>query len=53
MPDIRMCQTKDCPIKQSCHRFTVNISDHESYFAETPYDEDGEGCEFYWEIEYE
>lgn len=47
MPDITICQSKDCPIKQSCYRFTANPNRYQSYFMESPYDEDDERCEYY------
>lgn len=54
MADITMCQTKDCPIKQSCYRFTaIPNREYQSYFTETPYDEDDERCDHYIKTENE
>jgi hypothetical protein len=46
MPDIAMCEGGDCPLKESCHRFTANPSDYQSYFVDPPI-KDGK-CEMYW-----
>lgn len=46
MPDITMCEGKECPIKNQCYRYTANPSDYQSYFAESPWD--GEKCEMFW-----
>jgi hypothetical protein len=47
MPDISKCSGKDCPLKESCYRFTAVSSDYQSYFM-TPPIKDGK-CEHYWE----
>lgn len=36
MPDITMCQNKDCPLKDKCYRFTAEPKKMQSYFAENP-----------------
>lgn len=43
--DITKCKGEDCPIKESCKRFTPIESMMESYFIESPI-EDGK-CEMY------
>lgn len=49
MPDITMCPGEDCPLKESCYRYTATPSEfRQSYFVNTPY-KDGE-CDHYWEI---
>jgi len=46
MPDITMCEGKDCPLKDECYRFTVMPSEYwQSYFTKVPY-KDGE-CEYF------
>lgn len=38
MPDISMCEGKDCPIKEKCYRFKATPSRYgQSYFMESPY----------------
>jgi hypothetical protein len=46
MPDITMCKGIDCPMKESCHRFTSKPDEYQSYFTESPV-KDGK-CEMYW-----
>ena len=47
MADITKCDGKDCPVKESCYRFTAKASDYQYYFIESPI-KDGK-CEMYWE----
>lgn len=50
MPDIAMCWGENCPIKETCYRFTATPSKwRQSYFAETPIKEDNT-CEHFMEI---
>lgn len=44
MADICMCRTEECPRKSTCHRYTANPSEIQSYFVDRAW----EGCEFYW-----
>lgn len=47
MPDITMCQGGDCPIKETCYRYTAPVSDfRQSWFCEYPF-KDGE-CDMFW-----
>lgn len=47
MADITMCTGENCPMKESCYRFTAVASEYwQSYFAIPPI-KDGE-CEQYW-----
>ena len=49
MPDITMCIGNDCPLKETCYRYTATPSEYcQSYFMESPY-KDG-GCNHYWEM---
>ena len=48
MPDIAMCQDKDCPKRLSCYRYTATPSQYQPYFAEKIVDENGK-CEYYIE----
>ena len=47
MSDITMCKGTDCPMKDSCYRYTANKNElNQSYFTEQPI-KDGK-CEMYW-----
>lgn len=52
MADITKCEGKDCPVKESCYRFTAKADDYQYYFIESPI-KDGK-CEMYWgkQVEY-
>lgn len=52
MPDIAMCQDKDCPKRLSCYRYTATPSQYQPYFAEKMVDKKG-NCEYYIETEKE
>lgn len=41
-----MCSGKECPIKESCYRFTAPVGYWQSYFTEVPY-KDGD-CDVFW-----
>lgn len=47
MPDITKCLNEDCPIKETCYRWTAIASEWQSC-AEFKYDN---GCEDYLEIQ--
>lgn len=50
MPDITMCSGKDCPLKETCYRYTATPSEFmQSYFIQAPYDKEYETCGHYWE----
>jgi hypothetical protein len=47
MPDITMCEGKNCPIKENCYRYTAKPNEYrQSYFVTPPY-QDGK-CEHFW-----
>lgn len=51
MSDITMCPGTDCPMKQSCRRFTATANEfRQSYFLDPPYhiNEGGFSCDMYW-----
>lgn len=52
MADITKCFGRECPIKESCYRFTA-LADNicQSYFAESPI-KDGK-CDMYWGVQNE
>lgn len=49
--DITKCSGLDCPIKNSCKRFTCVADKWQSWFVEMPCEvwEDWFYCEQYWE----
>lgn len=50
MPDISMCKGTDCPLKETCYRFTAKPSEYrQAYFLTPP--NDGDKCEHYWKDE--
>jgi hypothetical protein len=49
MPDITMCKGNDCPLKESCYRYTATPDDlWQSYFMNPPYDEEKKECDHHW-----
>jgi len=47
MADITMCEGKDCPLKETCFRFTAEHNEfYQAYFIIVPF-KDGK-CEHYW-----
>lgn len=48
MADITKCTNKDCPLKETCYRWTAEEDEMQSYSDFKP-DENGE-CEYYWEV---
>ena len=47
MPDITICKGEECPVKETCYRYTAKPNEYrQSYFTETPY-KDGR-CTHYW-----
>lgn len=50
MPDISMCEGRDCPQKSLCYRFTAKPSEfRQSYFVEPP--NEGAWCKYFWNNE--
>lgn len=48
MPDIAKCRGTNCPLKDTCYRFTSRPSMYmQSYFGTPPIKGDG-SCEYYW-----
>lgn len=46
MPDIAMCQQRECPLKASCYRYRAVPSEWQSYMERDP-----KTCKDYWPIE--
>lgn len=44
MSDITKCNNEECPLKESCYRFTAPTEKYQSY-ANFPYDDN---CDYYW-----
>ncbi len=49
MPDISMCQNKDCPKSKQCWRFNAPPSDPYQTYMDFKYDENG--CDSFWDME--
>lgn len=50
MPDITMCDNKECPKKESCYRFKATPNEYWQAYSTFKYDEK-EGCVFYVKLE--
>jgi hypothetical protein len=53
MPDITLCKGKNCPLKETCHRYLAKPFEfRQSYFMEPPFQivEGEPKCDYYWEI---
>ena len=46
MSDITKCEGDECPMKESCYRFTAPAGEYQYYFTESPI-KDGK-CHMYW-----
>ena len=46
MPDITMCYGGNCPLKDSCLRYTAKPSPWQSYFVDPP--GEGDKCYKFW-----
>ena len=46
MPDISMCDSKTCTLKENCYRYTAIPCDYQSY-GSFEQNKDGE-CDYYW-----
>ena len=51
MPDISMCQGRNCPQKETCYRYKATPDKYWQSWAEfdTAREEDGLPCQYYWE----
>jgi hypothetical protein len=51
MPDITMCEGKDCPLKEDCYRYTAIPNEYrQSYFMNPPYNKEEGKCDHHMEI---
>lgn len=46
MPDITKCTNEECPLKETCYRYTVEPDEYQSY-AKFEITKNG-SCENYW-----
>jgi len=46
MADISMCSGFECPLRDTCYRYTAKPSERQSWFIKPPY-KDGK-CKEYW-----
>jgi len=56
MADISMCQDEKCQLRDKCWRFNAPacpVAQCYGDFAYGKYDVNGNGCDFYWEMEIE
>jgi uncharacterized OB-fold protein len=52
MPDISMCEGKNCPIKENCYRHRAMPTPmRQAYFTTPPYDHATRTCGMFWQIE--
>lgn len=49
MPDITMCKSKYCELRQLCYRHEATPSMLQSYFYKDPYNSDGT-CNYFMKI---
>lgn len=48
MPDICMCEDKECPTKDKCYRFLAIPDEYlQSYFTESPRDKETGECGYF------
>lgn len=51
MADISKCTGQNCPLKDTCYRYTSPKSMvWQSYLGKVPYDHTKKECEFYWKV---
>lgn len=49
MPDVAMCDGKNCPLKETCYRYrAVPYNIGQTYLAESPYKEGK--CDLHWKL---
>jgi hypothetical protein len=49
MPDISMCQNKECQNNTRCYRFTATPNDFRQSWGDFKPDNNG-NCDYFWEI---
>lgn len=49
MADITKCKGEDCPLKESCYRYTAPYDKYrQSIFLNPPYNKETKSCTMYW-----
>ena len=48
MPDIAKCKGINCPIRDSCYRYTSEASYMQTYISDELYDHERKYCQMYW-----
>jgi hypothetical protein len=52
MPDITMCQDDECPLRDTCWRYTATPHPgYQSYWMTSPRPEGQDGCRYYWPVD--
>ena len=49
MPDISMCRSNTCSLKDNCYRFTATPSLFRQAYADFKYNEETKNCNHYWD----
>jgi len=49
MPDISMCVNKDCPLKDSCYRFTAIPDEIMQSYSEFQIEDESGECSGFWD----
>lgn len=50
MADITKCNSEECPLRQSCYRYTAPKSNYQSVFVIPPYNKETKSCDEFWQI---
>ena len=52
-PDISMCRSNTCPLKDTCYRFTATPNPYRQAYADFKYNDETKECNHYWNnVEY-
>ena len=47
--DITRCCGQDCPLQETCLRYTASVYGRQDFFTHLPYDFVGSHCNYYWD----
>ena len=50
MPDISKCNGTNCPLKETCYRYTSEPNEHWQAYGDFSYNEETNECEYYWKV---
>lgn len=45
--DITLCPGENCPIKQNCYRFTLEVVGRQNFFTQIPYSSNTNSCKHF------